>query len=63
MPTAPSKREDALRIGKLRLMLIERLCGDVGLLASTLLMLSGRRGEAVAVGTASLVLTARSRRP
>ena len=63
MPTSPSKQEAGLRVGKLRLMLIERLCGDVGLLASTLLVLSGLRREAVAVGTASLVLTARSRRP
>jgi hypothetical protein len=63
MSTARSRQEDALRIGKLRLMLLERLCGDLGLLASTLLVLLGLRAEAFALGTASLLLTARSRRP
>lgn len=69
MSTAPSKQtsprgqEDALAVGKLRLMLIERLLGDLGLLASTALLLFGARAGAVTVGTASLLLTARSRRP
>jgi hypothetical protein len=59
---APMK-EEALERGKRRLMLIERLLGDLGLLASTLLMLIGLRPEAITVGTASFVLAARSRRP
>lgn len=58
---APVK--EPLERGKLRLMLIERLLGDLGLLASTLLMLVGLRPEAVTIGAASFVLAARSRRP
>jgi hypothetical protein len=44
-------------------MLIERIFGDLCVPVWAALMLLGLRAEAIVLGTASLWLTARSRRP
>ncbi len=61
-PVRYHRDRQALELGKLRLLLIERVARDLGLLAAILLVVLGLQAEAVPVAALSLMFTAQSRR-